>query len=49
MIRMQAGRRARWIGGLTLLAALAVPILSSGNRDALEAGFADPPPEARLR
>jgi hypothetical protein len=42
------GRR-RWYAGGVLLAALVAPIISAPGRDALEAGFADPPAEARLR
>src|SRR5664279_4941972 len=49
MIRIQLDRRTRWIGGLVLLAALAVPTLSSPNGDALRDGFRTPPQEARLR
>jgi hypothetical protein len=49
MIRTQPDRRTRWIGGLALLAAMAVPILSEPNRDALREGFLNPPLEARLR
>ncbi|HTP36299.1 MAG TPA: glycosyl hydrolase [Candidatus Acidoferrales bacterium] len=32
-----------------LAAAVALPVLCAPPRDPLEAGFADPPPEARLR
>ena len=42
-------RRLRLAGGLVLVAALAVPILSAPSRDVLREGFTNPPPEARLR
>ena len=43
----QAGRPApRWA---LVIAALTLPLLCSPSRDPLEAGFADPPQEARLR
>src|ERR1017187_936075 len=41
--------RLRYAGGLVLVAALAVPILSAPNHDALREGFLHPPPEARMR
>jgi hypothetical protein len=49
MTRIEPDRRTLWIGGLILLAALAVPTLSSFQDDALPSGFRNPPQEARLR
>ncbi|HLK62625.1 MAG TPA: glycosyl hydrolase [Bryobacteraceae bacterium] len=43
------GRRLLLAGGLVLLAALAVPILSAPNPDDLRDGFQNPPLAARLR
>ena len=42
------GRR-RWYAGGVLAAALLAPLVSAPAPDALEAGFANPPAEARLR
>jgi hypothetical protein len=42
------GRR-RWYAGGVLVAALLAPLVSAPAPDALEAGFANPPAEARLR
>ena len=49
MTRPQPDRRARYAGGLALLAALAVPIVSAPAHDTLLDGFRDPPPAARTR
>jgi hypothetical protein len=42
------GRR-RWYAGGILVAALLAPLISAPAPDALEAGFANPPAQARLR
>ena len=49
MKQTKPDRRLRCTGGLVLLAALAVPILSPSAGDELLAGFINPPPEARMR
>jgi hypothetical protein len=49
MNQLQIDRRLRHAGGLVLLAALAVPILSAPGHDALEAGFTNLPPELALK
>jgi hypothetical protein len=49
MIRTTPGRILGIGGGLVLLAAMAVPMISAPGRDALREGFINPPAEARLR
>jgi hypothetical protein len=44
-----ATKRRQWLAGGLLLACLAAPIVSAPGGEPLEAGFANPPQEARLR
>jgi alpha-L-rhamnosidase len=48
-MRTRLTGRRRWYAGGVLAAALLAPLVSAPAPDALEAGFANPPAEARLR